>query len=357
MMKYRFLMPMLLFLALILTICGCLRNLEVSTTPRLQTEGAVIYAKSGNSNTRICHYNLADGRETLLYDYGANITEPNPAIYPADHTKIILAAKNSAAKYDLYLYDLTTKEKTSQTYNKSNYTDRHPSLDYSGTKLVFQSARSSPTKFYFVDLTSAAEPVTYDSEGGLVPVISPDGTKIAYIKKDSADEKYKLWVYDLDGALEPNPKQITYDHNVYNPAWAADNETLAVETYVSSEGPRFIATIKPFDAEPKLQQVVYSWGKNDDYRHPAWGVTAGRVILFFTGKLLTSDRHALGAVYYDEVVAKGSGAQWYLVASDSDENIKEPAWAPDLTVPTAEDRRHGDGSFVLTSQPISGKIY
>jgi hypothetical protein len=337
MMKYR-LFLMFLFLALMMTICGCLGNLEVSTVSRLRTKGAVIYVKTDSANTQIWHKNLADGQETLLYDYGANVTEPNPAIYPADHAKIIIAAKNSAADYDLYLYDLATKEKTSLSYNDSNDTDRHPSLDDSGTKLVFQSARSSPTKFYLVDLTSAAGPVTYDSEGGLVPVISPDGTKIAYIKKDSEDEKYKLWVYDLDGVLEPNPKQITSDHNVYNPAWAADNETLAVETYVSSDGPRFIATIKPFDAEPKLQQVVYSWGKNDDYRHPAWGVTDGRAVLFFTGKLVASNRQALGAIYYDEALSNGSGAQWYLVASDRDENIKEPAWAPDLAVSKTQGR-------------------
>jgi hypothetical protein len=81
---------------------------------------------------------------------------------------------------------------------------------------------------------------------------------------------------------------------------------------------------------PQLQQVIYSWGKNDDYRHPAWGEAGGRAILFFTGRLLTSDRYALGAVYYDEVLEKRAKAQWYLVASDADKQIKEPCWAPDL---------------------------
>jgi hypothetical protein len=176
----------------------------------------------------------------------------------------------------------------------------------------------------------------------LVPVISPDGTKIAYIKAvvspDDAGVTLKtLWVYDLTVASSTtNPKQITFTHNVDNPAWDANSETIAVETYVTSSGPRFIATVNPFEAEPKLQQAVYSWGKNDDYRHPAWGVSGGRTMLFFTGKLVASARAAVGAVYYDEVLAKGSQAQWYLVASDSNRQLEEPCWAPDLEVTVAE---------------------
>jgi Tol biopolymer transport system component len=342
MMKYRLLLLLMLLLVISLN-CGCFRNLSVDgQSVRLQASGGIIFVKSNSTDkiTQVWHRNLATGQETLLYDYGGYLAEPNPAIYPEHNTQIVLADKNSADDYDLYYYDLITKAKTSLTYNDSNDTDRHLSFDQAGNKLVFQSARSSKTKFYFVDITTATEPKTYDDDGGLVPVISPDGAKVAYIKEvkssDDAEVTLKtLWVYDLTvTSSATNPKQITSTNNVENPAWDAKSETIAVETYVSSSGPRFIATIKPFDARPQLQQAVYS--KNDDYRHPAWGVSGGRTILFFTGKLLTSDRRALGAVYYDEVLSRGSQAQWYLVASDSNRQLEEPCWAPDLEVTAVE---------------------
>jgi Tol biopolymer transport system component len=339
MMKYRFYFLIWLLLAL-LSSGGCFGNLSVAGQPeRLVTEGGIIFVKSHQTAkiTQVWYRNLATGRETLLYDYGGYLAEPNPALDPADNTKLILAAKNSADDYDLYFYDLTAKELNSFTHNASNKTDRHPSFDQTGTGLVFQSARNGKkNKFYYVDLRTTNEPVTYDRDGGLVPALSPDGTKIAYIKQDAADGLYKLWVYDLNNQLTPNPKPITNANNVYHPAWAADNETIAVETYVSSSGPRFIATIKPFTDELRLQQAVYSWGKNDDYRHPAWGVSGGRTLLFFTGRLLTSARYALGAVYYDEVLTKGADAKWYLVTADNAKKIAEPCWAPDLELTAAE---------------------
>ncbi|MGD9155283.1 MAG: hypothetical protein PVG90_07270 [Bacillota bacterium] len=331
----------ILLLSLLLVIsgsCGCFGNLTVAGQPvRLQTTGGIIFVKSGGGNTRIWHRNLADGAETLLYDYGANITEPNPAVYPNQNTKIVFAGKESNTEdFNLYVYDLITGEKTDFDCNDDINDDRHCTFDQSGTKFVFQSNRNYPKKYKVFYCDSSNTVLKIDDEGGLVPALSPDGTKIAYIKKDATDEQYKLWVYDLNKTLTPNPKQITTANNVYHPAWASDNETLAVETYEISTGPRFIATIKPFAEAPQLQQAVYSWGKNDNYRHPAWGEAGGRAILFFTGKLLTSDRFALGAVYYDEVLEKGVNAQWYLVASDGGKHLKEPCWAPDLTVCTSE---------------------
>jgi Tol biopolymer transport system component len=308
-----------LFSLVMIVFSGCMSAPSQdgsNSVSRLKTNGALIYVKA---DSQICYLNLFDWQETVLYEYNTVVTEPNPVCFPVRPSRIIFADK-PVADYELTVYNIETKEKTLLAACNSSKTDRHPSLNQLGTKLVFQSLRSSPTKVYLwmMDGTQALQTI----DTGHDPVISPDGTKIAYIQDD------QLKIYDLTTG---SSQKISGNGAVNNPAWASDNQTLAADI-TGTDGKRFVYIINPFVTTPEWQQISYSWGKKDTHRHPVW--SGDGQILFFTGYLLKSSRMDIYAVNVEEAKQKGEQTQWYLV-SDGEKKAEEPSWAGQLVVPSS----------------------
>ncbi|HYH03493.1 MAG TPA: hypothetical protein VEC37_10350 [Bacillota bacterium] len=313
---------------LVFGISGCLvkgNDPATNAPPQLRTEGGIIYMREEDSESKICHLNLHDGKETFLCKYGSVRIEPNPIYYSP--TEIMFAEYATGDIHDLVIYNIVTSEKsTIAMVNDPSHNDKHPSLDRSGSNLVYQS--KSPVKvLLYRKETAEITVIGPESGSGYSPVISPDGTKVAFV-----DGVYggKLLVYDL---TQKSIKTVNLEGKFDNPAWKPEadgtSKTLAVEKIV--DGFHYVYTVdNPFDDAPKMQQVTYAqWGKKDDYRHPVW--SGNGKILFFCGPMLTSSSHILAAVYYDEVLQKQGQAQWYQV-SDGKGKIEEPCWAPDLQV-------------------------
>jgi Tol biopolymer transport system component len=310
-----------------LTGCMSMQTPDGSgSVPRLKTNGAVIYVNTQNSLQTIFYLNLSNWQETVLYQYSSNATESNPIWYCGQPSKIILADKIED-NYDIIIYDLLTQEKVTESVYNSSKTDRHPSLDRMGRKMVFQSAqKENKTRVYLYVMGSNQPLQLMDTEEqrGRNPVISPDGTKIAYIVDGDQD---RLYVRDLSGGSGPDSVLVPNEYDVDNPCWAPDSRTLAVDLK-NSAGKRYIYSVKPFEAVPEWQQISFDWGKGD-HRHPIWSEDGS--IIFFTGK--TSSSRELCAVYFDEAKQKGSQAQWYLV-SDGKKNVDEPCWAGGMELPS-----------------------
>jgi Tol biopolymer transport system component len=306
-------------LTIVISLTGCMSmQSQDDSVPRLKTDGALIFVKA---DSQICYLNLSDWQESVLYEFNPaiTITEPNPACFPVSPARIIFADK-PVADYELTVYNLETKEKSLLTACNSSKTDRHPALDGSGTKLVFQSLRSSPTKVYLgaMDGTQALQTI----DKGQTPVISPDGTKIAYIQDD------QLMIYDLSVG---NSQTISADGSVDNPAWSPDNRTLAADI-TGADGKRFVYIINSDASVPEWQQVTYSWGKKDTHRHPVWSGDGD--IIFFTGYLISASRMDIYAIDVETVKQQGEQAQWYLV-SDGVTKAEEPCWAGELVIPAS----------------------
>lgn len=291
-------------------------------------------AETGSNE--ICHLNLQDGKETFLYEYGNVLIEPNPIYYSP--TEIMFAEKNADGNHDLVIYNIVTKAKTTApVINNLNVNDKHPSLDVSGTNLVYQSL--SPVKIIHYQKGAAG---TVKIGAGYSPVISPDGTKVAFVDGVHGGN---LYVGELteSGDVKILKKVDNLEGKFNNPSWKPEadgtSKTLAVEKIVDDF--HYIYTVdNPFTETPTIRQITYAqWGKKDDYRHPVW--SGDGKILFFCGPMLTSGRHILAAVYFDEVLQKQEKTQWYQV-SDGTGKIEEPCWAPDLQVNQITPSTRGD---------------
>jgi Tol biopolymer transport system component len=312
-----------LMIGILFTGCMSMQSPDGSgSVPRLKTNGAVIYVNTQNNLQTIFYLNLSNWQETVLYQYNSNATESNPIWYCGQPSKIILADKIED-NYDIVIYDVLTKEKVNKSVYNSSKTDRHPSLDRMGQKMVFQSAqRENKTRVYLYVMGSnqPIQEMDLDGQRGRNPVISPDGTKVAYIVDGDKD---RLYVRDLTGVSGSDSVWVQNECDVDNPCWAPDSRTLAVDLK-NSAGKRYIYTVKPFDAVPEWQQLSFDWGKGD-HRHPIWSEDGS--IIFFTGK--TSSSRELFAVYLEEAKQKGGQAQWYRV-SDGKQNVDDPCWAGGL---------------------------
>lgn len=90
-------------------------------------------------------------------------------------------------------------------------------------KIVFSSNRSGNLDIWIMDSDGTNEKqLTSNLEIEDYPSCSPDGTKIAFAKKE---DNWNIWVMDIDGT---NEKQLTTDSgNDKNPSWSPDGSSIA----------------------------------------------------------------------------------------------------------------------------------
>jgi len=299
-------------------------------------EGGLIYVDVTNSQKpQIIHLNLANGKQTVLYNYSQRIDHPDPAYNPNEKNNIYFADKDVGGNYRIYAFDLNNQEKKEFKWScttKNN--DRHLAFDKTGRKMVFQSNRSSSSYQVYVigwDSSQDLQLVAGGDSKGQAPVISPDGTRVAYICNGT------LVVIDCTTAVPKkiNPSDVNLTGTFDNPSWKPEpggvSNVLAVELINDENEHTIYALMNPFDPNPQVQQLTFKWdGKKANHRHPVWSGDGS--VLFFTGTMLKSDRPDLFGVYFEAVLEKGIQAQWYQV-SDGIAKIKHPCWAPDLQLP------------------------
>ncbi len=112
---------------------------------------------------------------------------------------------------------------------------------------------------------SDVQQLTNDSTSHLLPVWSPDGTKIAFMGEDFGDQTAQIFVMNADGS---GLTDITNDDNTQNgtPAWSPDGSKIA---YASSDASYSTpTTINVMNADGSGKATLTDGSSQDAF--PAW---------------------------------------------------------------------------------------
>lgn len=181
----------------------------------------------------------------------------------------------------------------------------HPSLDKSGTIMVYKSGNNVITKEY---LDKTKVPKTYQL-AGFNPVISPDGKNIAYTRGTR-----KSLLIDLNGS------EVEFvlddDFKLDNPCWSPNGERIAFEAYQDSKGQRGIYWIQVLPTlSTKMQQLTIPSGPTEQHKHPTWD-GSGKIIYFARSATYSSRSEIYGVKFSEDQTGQGMD-QWIMVSQGS----------------------------------------
>lgn len=184
----------------------------------------------------------------------------------------------------------------------------HPSLDNAGKYVVFKS-NGRIVKY---DIDSNQEIESYD-QAGWNPVISPDGTRVAYVSGDYT----KLYIYTTKSDYKVFIPDCDYEgYKLNNPCWSPNGEKIAFEAYENSEGKRAIYYIIVDSINSGMIRITSPSGDKEQHKHPTWGEND---MIYFSGNIIYSSRRDIYGVGLDQ------GFKWVMVSKGSgDKNF--PCW-------------------------------
>ncbi|MFI0608138.1 MAG: TolB family protein [Anaerolineae bacterium] len=172
---------------------------------------------------------------------------------------------------------------------------QNPSLGPDGMRLIFSASEEPPTSdptsevhagLYSLDLRNSgakAELLVDDEDADLIlPALSPDGRRLAYVRRDH--DGSALWLADADGGdaevLDIDVGDLALS-DPYWPAWSPDSERLAFSAELDGQSDLFSAEL---DGQSDLFSVALDGGDlerlTDDPaedRHPAWSPDGKRL--------------------------------------------------------------------------------
>ena len=208
--------------------------------------------------------------------------------------------------------------------------DYDPSISEDGRTLAFRSRRGGNFDVFSRDLVTGQETAVMATPADDYPVISPDGTRIAYSFVQNG--KMPMFVVGLNGG---SPEQVCDDCGEVE-QWAPGGKGFL---FVTARDPSGIGLLRPGSPPQR-----------DWLRHPAFGLFNGRLSsdagwVSFNARpnSLAPARVMVAKVNAASVAAE---TDWVVVAEDGD----APAWSPDGNVLYFWSNR--DGSPCLWAQHL-----
>ena len=298
------------------------QNSLVFSIEPVPINGKLLYCNNKEHNWEIWELNLADRLTTRLSNTPSD--EINPVKLPNRY--LIFQSDRGGQKHDLYLssYDNINNVQTPLSCCTVNADDEHPSVDKTGTKMVYKSLEKSQI-VYNDDITNGQ--CINVGVTGYNPVINFTGDKIAFVSGNYES----LLVYNISGCSITKSKEYNlYSRNslrLNNPCWSPDGKKIAFNAWTSS-GTKNIYTIDIVDTadttDGNIKQITYRYRKKDDHEHPCW--SSDSKLIFFVGTILYSSRKDIYCIKVDDGVALKEKAPWVMVTKDSgDKNY--PTWS------------------------------
>jgi Tol biopolymer transport system component len=165
---------------------------------------------------------------------------------------------------------------------------------------------TSPADRGSMDLLTS-EPGTRDVD----PAVSPDGSTVAFVRKDASAVPPGLWLIGIDGTDERPVTRAPAD--VKSPAWSPDGSVIAFSAADEPEG-RALYTIHPDGSD--LQVVV----RGQDVQDVAWSPDGGSIV--YSAADIPGGSYDLWKVAID-------GTDAIDLTPTASVNETDPTWSPD----------------------------
>jgi Tol biopolymer transport system component len=272
----------------------------------LPLEGKILYSGNGAGNWEIYELNLKERTVTRLTNL------PSSETNPVKYSENLILLQSTFLSNDQNNYDLFSLNCNSHIIEKvfaSTENDQHPSRKTLGNTTIFQSEGE---KIYSYDFSSnSAEKII---ERGQNPVVSLDGTQIAYVNTSN-----QLCVSNIDGT---KIRIIDHPGSINNPCWSPDGKMIAVELWLDSGDSRYIYIMNA-DGTGEPQRVTYgSRVTGDQHKHPCWSSDGS--MIFFSGNLIYSSRYDIYGIRIN--TSWQENTSWVMVSSGSG-NKEYPSWS------------------------------
>ncbi len=179
-----------------------------------------------------------------------------PAFSP-DGRKLVLTLGGADGNLDIHVLDLSDRQLTRLTTNRSIDTEGSWSPD--GRFIYFTSDRSGGPQVYRVPVAGGSpERVTFEGSYNARPRLSPDGTKLAMVHLDRGN--YRIAVMDVESQ---DLLVLSAGRQDESPSFAPNSDTLIYATRQSRNG-----VLETVTADGLVRQQLASG--SGDVREPVW---------------------------------------------------------------------------------------
>lgn len=305
---------------------------------------------SGPGSGKIAFVSNRDGNLDIyaLDSDGSNLTrltddpsqDVNPIWSPDGSRIAFLSARDSASPnrtYGIYVMDADGSEVKRVSPAGGDYRNRNvlPNWSSDGSSLTFPACQEDDCGIFEFDLANSYLTNVTDSPEFLLPVVSPDGSRVLFVshRDRDGDSPIGLYVANVDGSdwvrVDPRPElEEPVPSPEVSPGIQAFRQTLLTDPFAwgggtlgawSPDGQRLALTLHYGDSEVYLVDADGSGFANltdnpADDLSPVWSPD-GTHIAF------VSDRNDEFAIY----VMEADGSNLTHVANDA----VFPAWSPD----------------------------
>ncbi len=194
-------------------------------------------ARDVDQSWRIYVMNADGSGVTALTGEGQDNTAP---VWSPNGQKIAFVSQRDGNR-EIYVMDADCVNEAGGCDQSAVNLTRHPADDWTpawspdGQRLAFSSIRAGNWEIFVVEVACLAQPescpdqttqVTSDGNANILPVWSPDGSRIAFSSKASGN--WDIYTMNNSGA---DVRQLTTDPaNDLSPAWSPDGQQIAFET-------------------------------------------------------------------------------------------------------------------------------